>query len=755
MKSHRYTLWNQQRSRTTRRAAGLFFRLAILPALLALGLGGQPAAAQTPDEPLVFTAGAVAGDAAWGDYDNDENLDLLITGTGSLGQRLTLLYRSQNGLLTPVESGLPQVETSSVDWGDFDNDGYLDVLLTGKQGFSGGSVTGLAGVYRSVPNSTYGAMLKSVPLGQSPRVFELAFALPNLYSGTGEWGDANNDGLLDILLSGYTDGGAPLTHLYYNTGSSFSRANLNGLVNLGGGSAAWGDYNNDGYLDFVVNGRQSDGAPRSLVYRANTNGGYYAPIELTGMWGGAALFFDLDNDNDLDLLLTGNRGDNDANILPTTILYRYASSTFTPVTNSGLPDVWESALSAGDVNNDGFTDLLLNGLTTYSRPTRLYLNSGTNTFVDAGLELPGGPGIQGALGDFDGNQSLDLALNGPIEGSLATVQIFVNPIPDAPANLPPAAPQLLAACWDGQNRLTLDWKIPANLPPASKGSGITYNLRMGTTIDGIEVSSPEASQTSGFFRLAQPGRLFYGTRAILRNLPLNVPYFWSVQAVDSSLAGGPFSATSSIPLGTVLAVQDTASTIEDTPVSFNVLENDSQASGPISVYWHNTPANGTLSRSGGTFTFTTNADWSGTTSFRYSAINSERYCTQADVTIQVAPVNDAPSMDPILDQTYPQWSGVHLIELSGISPGPANEASQPLSFQIDTDRPDLLHDLAITYPGTGASAVLSLRVAQGTGQAQVTVTLSDGQPENGSITRVFTVTLVADPHVYLPLLIAP
>jgi hypothetical protein len=70
---------------------------------------------------------SVAGDADWGDYDNDGDLDLLITGDG-----VSSVYENENGMLSPKAFNLPNLWVSSCDWGDYDNDGDLDILFSGS-----------------------------------------------------------------------------------------------------------------------------------------------------------------------------------------------------------------------------------------------------------------------------------------------------------------------------------------------------------------------------------------------------------------------------------------------------------------------------------------------------------------------------------------------------------------------------------------------------------------------------------------------
>ncbi len=76
---------------------------------------------------------------AWADYDNDGKLDLLITGQDSLNLGSTILYHNTGSGFenkTSVIPGIPSLYYSAVAFGDYDNDGYKDLVLSGAQ--SGG-----------------------------------------------------------------------------------------------------------------------------------------------------------------------------------------------------------------------------------------------------------------------------------------------------------------------------------------------------------------------------------------------------------------------------------------------------------------------------------------------------------------------------------------------------------------------------------------------------------------------------------------
>ena len=74
-----------------------------------------------------------AGAVAWGDYDQDGDLDILLTGqTNSNPNAISPVYRNTSGTFSDISAGLTGVTQSSAAWGDYDNDGDLDILLAGQ-----------------------------------------------------------------------------------------------------------------------------------------------------------------------------------------------------------------------------------------------------------------------------------------------------------------------------------------------------------------------------------------------------------------------------------------------------------------------------------------------------------------------------------------------------------------------------------------------------------------------------------------------
>ena len=157
-----------------------------------------------------------------------------------------------------------------------------------------------------------GSARSSLLLNNSSGSFSESSLLPNLsvtYSNGG-WGDVNMDGRPDLFLMGvneYADN--ILNELYVNSGNNLDEDLTTIFPSLFTGSSTWGDFDNDGDPDLIISGQTAN--PNSSVSRLYQNEPIGRLTEVTtadainGLKAGSSHFVDLDSDGDQDLIMTG------------------------------------------------------------------------------------------------------------------------------------------------------------------------------------------------------------------------------------------------------------------------------------------------------------------------------------------------------------------------------------------------------------------------------------------------------------------
>ncbi len=566
-------------------------------------------------DPVPLASGAADGAAIWGDIDNDNDQDLLVTGRGNGEMMVTLLLRNNGGTLSQEGSaGLPGVESSSLALGDYDNDGDLDVAITGQSGVNLQGEIGLARIYA---NDGTGA-------------FTLAQTLTGVYRGWADWGDYDQDGDLDLLMAGYQNGGAGFGALYRNDHGTFNLDTGVSVPAVGDSYVAWGDYDADKDLDFVILGKACETCTQRIAQVMRNDAGVFTLLSLTqnGLWNGAAAWIDVDNDSDLDLILSGNNGPDNFNRDPQTLFFLNDNHGGLVLSSSaGLPPLWQTSISTGDYDNDGDADLLLSGLGEGGSLTQIYTNTG-GVFSNAGVTLNSGTGASVAWGQLDGDGSLDIAVTGVEDsGGVYSTFVYLN-VPTTP-NTDPTPPVIQAACWDTENSVFLDWSEGSDEQTPSPA--LTYSLRVGTTPGAVNIVSPPAGE-DGYRRLSVTDGSSTKSNAVIKGLA-NGTYYWSVQSVDASYAGSRFSAEGIFKVGVYIAVNDDVWVDPTQATLLPVLENDNANFGGLEIYSVQDPDHGYAEIVGDSISYTPDPDWAGIESFEYYALSpSTGYCSRGIVT---------------------------------------------------------------------------------------------------------------------------
>jgi len=295
---------------------------------------------------------------------------------------------------------------------DIDNDGDLDLIITGADAQLTNRKTTL------YTNDGLGNFTEIIGTGLSnwSEGGKIAFA------------DTDGDADQDLLITGRDGSPNHYAHFYLNDGSgNFTPDTTQPFEPSIGGNLEFADIDNDGDLDLFMTGRDNNNLIFSKLYQNGGTGGFseVTSTPFLSVGGSASAFFDMDNDNDLDLILAGK---NNSNQKKTTLYENDGSGNFSLVSNILFENVDLAAIAIEDSDNDGDLDVLINGENDSGVPVcQLYLNDGTGAFN----LLVGTPFIQTSIGtvdfaDFDNDNDMDVLVTGSVGGQTFAAHIYEN-----------------------------------------------------------------------------------------------------------------------------------------------------------------------------------------------------------------------------------------------------------------------------------------------------------------------------------------
>ena len=410
----------------------------------------------------------------WGDYDNDGDLDLLASGEKYIGAPFnnsdprTTIYRNDgNDQFTIVDTSITGTESGTALWGDYNNDGNLDVLIAGRVRVDYDYI----GVTEIWERDSTGAFFKSIILD--------SLDYPNA-----SWADINNDGFLDIFLSGDKDLSflniEPISILLTNDQNGGFFRDDSSIVGITYGGSEFADYDNDGDFDLIITGLELNNGFITLLYD-NQNGQFVQnPANLQGVLRSKIAWADIDNDGDFDFVVGGQEGGISAT---KTKMYRNDSGNFVEVTlpDSVLAQVGLPSFDWGDYDNDGDVDLLLTGQIGIlaTRITSILRNEGNFEFTALNDELVPVRTGDAKWADYDNDGDLDVAICGTDTSN--TFGIYITRIYNNNLNVSnnaPSQPQITSAVVNNSD-VTLNW-LPA-MDDHTPQSSLTYNIRIGSS----------------------------------------------------------------------------------------------------------------------------------------------------------------------------------------------------------------------------------------------------------------------------------
>lgn len=294
------------------------------------------------------------------DVNNDGRNDIYISRSNTYD---LLLIKQANGTYTKTQIIDPLITKgiTSSSWTDYDNDGDLDLLITGR-------------LNSTIPETF---LYNNDGTGTMTRITSGELVTDASYPGDAEWADYDNDGDQDVIVINQT----LTSKLYQNNGDgTFTRVLSSAFENVGiftSRSASWGDYDNDGDLDVFITGL--NGAIGNKLFKNNGDGTFAevigSVVAETGVgFASGSGWGDLDNDQDLDLIVSGTSPG---------IYFNNGNGTFTKyvtqemANGTNLTKFYGVALN--DVDNDGFLDFLYGGFSNPDLPNTIFRNTTTST----------------------------------------------------------------------------------------------------------------------------------------------------------------------------------------------------------------------------------------------------------------------------------------------------------------------------------------------------------------------------------------
>jgi len=297
-------------------------------------------------------------------------------------------------------------DTGDMEFADLDGDGDMDLISTGSGNMSDGTAhSALTTLYFNDGAGNFNAVNNHGI--ENIRISKIALA------------DIDADADLDLMISGSTHGGTPLTKLYSNDGSgNFTEVVSTLFDSLESGYFNFGDIDGDTDQDIIYSGSDIF----DVVAFINDGTGNYSLSSNIGITniGGVLELFDADGDNDLDILIMGLDQDDE---VVTDLYENDGAGGYTIVNNAGFNPLSFGDIAVGDTDGDGDKDVLIAGMRGTDVESEFYISNGDGTFTLAGDAPFMDLGFDGetSFNDFDNDGDLDVFIIGSAEGGLPNI----------------------------------------------------------------------------------------------------------------------------------------------------------------------------------------------------------------------------------------------------------------------------------------------------------------------------------------------
>lgn len=379
------------------------------------------------------------------DADGDGDSDLYIAGFKVFEDESTLYFNDGKGNFTlDRRSGIPRVYDASIDAIDVDGDGDIDLAIAGLK-FE--SITSIflnngKGKFVEVPNpiavQNYGKVLfghinqDTIPdLIVTGKVSTKDSVIVYIGTGNGNFTPKQHEGILpltngdillsdldddhfpDILISGSNSSFQSFTNVYLNDGNgNFIGKNKNNFIGIKSGSIETADLNNDMKEDILIYGFTSSNISGMELYLNKGNSDFSLTNYLDTIFtptGGDIEFSDVDGDNDLDIIMTGENNISGSSA----IAFNGGGGKIAKLVYLDERGGREGRIAVGDVDNDKDIDIFIcSRHNDLSAQSKLFINKGNGEFEVSGQAFTGLFTGDATFADFDKDGDVDLIYSG-------------------------------------------------------------------------------------------------------------------------------------------------------------------------------------------------------------------------------------------------------------------------------------------------------------------------------------------------------
>lgn len=684
-----------------------------------------------------------------GDYDLDGDLDALINERYLVGQvnnqevyaNRFLIYNNDGGVFTQADIAMTGLFEGYGGWTDIDQDGDLDILASGRDVVTNGADVSLVPVVRLFRQEN-GVFVESPhtiePLRMQDRDMALGdidndgdedlamFAIRDavgspvalIYRNNGGWfdleaeldlgtygsdldfSDYDQDGDLDLAVSGMTGSSATVTMLYTNENGAFVLSPYTALFSGVVGVTTWGDVDSNGSPDLFLMGYNSalgsgasTGTAGSYLIRnsfAATNAAPSVPGGLATVEGeyswftlswlraqddttpSAALTYNVrigSTPGGVDVLSPlsnaqtgktyvkdrGNSGSLTSRVIkgltPGQTYYwsvqsvdnsfegsgwapeqSFVATSSLAVSNDTAQTDEDTAVSVSVLSNDGGANLSVSGVVAPANGTVVIESDNTITYTpDA---------------DYNGTDTFSYTVTDGLASLNGTVSVTVAAVNDVPQGQQVTAPEPgSGVVIEGAPETTL--RIAWDPATDVDGDPVTYTWEASAVpaFGTLLLSVPAGSETEVTLTYAALASLLTANGVAFGE---GLLLFHRVRATDGTAESASASVQVFMTLQSVVSMvveNDTAETPEDVPIVVDVLANDT--GGNLRVTGTTNPANGFVQvLSANEIMYYPQLDFNGTDTFSYTATDGTTELT-AMVTVAVTAVNDAPGTPSI------------------------------------------------------------------------------------------------------------